>query len=45
MRAIPLPNISKQTPGVMAQMFELVAAQGKAARVEEVNAQFNERDK
>lgn len=38
----PLPDCVKQPPRMMAEMFDLMAVQWKAARVKEVYPQLNE---
>lgn len=42
---LPLPNVADETPRMMAEMLDLLPAQRKAASVEEMYAQFNERNK
>lgn len=41
----PLPDLAKQPPGMMAEMFDLASAEGKAAGVEEMHAQFDKWNK
>jgi hypothetical protein len=41
---LPLPDLVEQAEGMMAEVFQLVAVEGEAAGVEQVDAEFDKRN-